>query len=115
MNTDREDAIIEAFTKIAELPDGEIKKALGKEMSEQLTTREATELIGVLYQEAGQADTHVFIAVILALYEALEIPLDVPTKDLDPALKERFEEVTPLMTDFGQLVRKITNVLKPEP
>ena len=111
--SNRIDTLIAAFEKLGEMPPGEVRDTLTAKLSELLTIREATELAAACYGRNAGEDISVYTAVVLALYEALKIPLDTPMKDLSSDLEARIEGTEPLMQEFGRVVRQITNKLKP--
>ena len=110
MTTNRDEIIIQSLEKIAELPEGEIKKALMQSLAEQLTIREVMEWI--VFIAPGDDEWSDFIPVLESLYVAAGVNIDVSIKSLPAPLQAKMQELEPDLKQFGKLARRIVAALK---
>lgn len=110
--TNREDHIVQALQAIATLPEGDVKKKLSKELSDQLTVRESIDIAAEL--SAFQTETErteeydKYLTVIFSVYDLLGVPLDIPVGEVSPEVYGKIDRIRPMVDELNALLKRIS-------
>ena len=104
----RQELIAEILEKAASIPAGDEKNQLLSELFNKLTILEISELTWTLYPNVSRH----LEDVIMLIYKASNIPIDIPVSEIDPEITARMDKTVPLFEELASLIKLIVNELK---
>ena len=104
----RQELIAEILEKAASIPASVEKKQLLSELLNKLTIAEISELTLTLYPNISRH----LEDVVMLIYKAADIPIDIPLSEIDPEITARMDKTVPLFEELASLIKLIVNELK---